>query len=69
MFKRRFSLYRRLLSMKFDSGVAYMMAESYVEQGKLLEAKLLFERLALESDSFYKIHYVSFHSITIPILN
>ena len=36
-----------------------MLAINYMEKGELVEAKLLLERLAEESNSFYKIHYVS----------
>ena len=36
-----------------------MLAINYMEKGELAEAKLLLERLAEESNSFYKIHYVS----------
>ena len=36
-----------------------MLAINYMEKGRLMEAKLLLERLAEESNSFYKIHYVS----------
>lgn len=50
---------RRLLNMKFDPSVGYMLATTYMEKGQLLDAKLLFEKLSEESDSFYKVHYVS----------
>jgi len=36
-----------------------MLAAHYMEQEKMVEAELLLQRLAKESDSFYKIHYVS----------
>ncbi|CAL8104977.1 unnamed protein product [Orchesella dallaii] len=50
-------LAERLLSFKFDQGIAHMLAQSYKEKGRLLEATHLFERLASGSDSFYKIHF------------
>jgi len=59
-------LLNRLLSLKFEPSVAYMMAVSYMKKGKLPEAKFLFERLSQESDSFYKIHYVSIPSFLPP---